>query len=488
MNFPLQPISSIATINPRQWTLTPNDDDLVSFIPLASVEANTGCLHPNTVRPWKEVSRGYTRFEEGDIVFAKITPSMENGKIAIAIGLAGGRAVGSTEYHVLRPSSLLSGRYLLHFLLQYSTRQLARSMMRGVAGQLRVPADFFSSIKIPVPPVDEQRQIVEAIETQFARLDAAVAALERARIRLKRYRASVLKAACEGRLVMTEAELARHEGRDYEPSSVLLERIRAERAATLGTKRGNAKAPFAVDTSELSELPEGWEWTRLGATIGIGPQNGIYKPASAYGSGVSIIRIDDFQDFHLRPRSELRTLRVSDQELQVYGLFPNDLVINRVNSAPQLGKCLIVPAALCPAVFESNMMRMHLSAGLVPQWVAFYLRSIDGRKRLTLNAKWAVNQASINQEDVRNTPLPVPPLAEQERIVAEVERRMSVIEQMEALVEANMKRAETLRQSILRLAFSGRLVASDVEQERVDIAVRQLTRVPGGRIVHGQHA
>lgn len=105
--------------------------------------------------------------------------------------------------------------------------------------------------------------IVEAIETQFARLDAAVAALKSARIRLKRYRASILKAAYEGRLVPTESELARREGREYEHASVLLERIQMERAASPDKKRGKAKDAVALDTSSLPGLPEGWAAVRL---------------------------------------------------------------------------------------------------------------------------------------------------------------------------------------------------------------------------------
>ena len=121
-------------------------------------------------------------------------------------------------------------------------------------------------IPLPLPPLPEQHRIVAEIEKQFTRLDASVAALKRALANLKRYRASVLKAACEGTLVPTEAELARAEGRDYEPASVLLERILSERRArweSQDKKRGEYKEPVAPDTSELPELPEGGCGQRL---------------------------------------------------------------------------------------------------------------------------------------------------------------------------------------------------------------------------------
>lgn len=121
--------------------------------------------------------------------------------------------------------------------------------------------------QVGIPPVREQLRIVEAIESYFTRLDDAVATLERVQRNLKRYRASVLKAAVEGRLVPTEAELARAEGRAYEPASVLLERIPAERRRRWyeTSRRGKYEEPLTLDTTQLPELPEGWCWAPMDA-------------------------------------------------------------------------------------------------------------------------------------------------------------------------------------------------------------------------------
>ena len=170
------------------------------------------------------------------------------------------------------------------------------------------PWYWFRSHSIPLPPLPEQYRIVAAIETQFTRLDASVAALRRAQANLKRYRASVLKDACEGRLVPIEAELARSEGHDYEPAGVLLERILAERRARWESqekRRGKYKEPTSPDTSALPELPEGWVWATVEQVILGDPQNGLYKPKTEYGDGILILRIDDFQDFYLRDREFL---------------------------------------------------------------------------------------------------------------------------------------------------------------------------------------
>ena len=227
-------IGDISLVNPRSFVQPVEDDWEVSFIPMAAVEARTGHIELDQVRKYEEVRKGYTRFSEGDVLFAKITPCMENGKIAIAKGLNNNSGCGSTEFHVMRPQHSIACEYLMYYLLQEDFRKDAQRNMSGTAGQLRVPAAWLIEALLPLPPLPEQHRIVAEIEKHFTRLDASVAALKRGEANLKRYRASVLKSACEGTLVLTEAELARAEGRDYEPADVLLQRILAERPLPLG--------------------------------------------------------------------------------------------------------------------------------------------------------------------------------------------------------------------------------------------------------------
>ena len=273
-------IGQLCLVNPRSFANIIGDDCPVSFVPMAAVEARTGRIDLSQVRQYGEVSKGYTRFAEGDVIFAKITPCMENGKVAVARGLTNSCGCGSTEFHVLRPHEGLSRDFLNYFLLQDEFRENAQRHMAGTAGQLRVPAAWMIEAPIPLPPLAEQRRIVAGIETQFTRLDASVSALRRAQAHLKRYRASVLKAACEGRLVPTEAELARSEGRDYEPAAVLLERILAERRARWESqehRQGKYKEPAPPNTFGLPELPEGWVCATVEHVILGTPQNGLYK-------------------------------------------------------------------------------------------------------------------------------------------------------------------------------------------------------------------
>jgi type I restriction enzyme S subunit len=423
--------------------------------------------------------------ESGDILYSAV------GSYGVAVPVTTDRPF-SFQRHIahIKPHRELSQAYLVHCLNSPQVLRQAHRDARGVA-QKTVTLGSLSRFAIPLAPLGEQRRIAASIETHLTRLDAAVAALQRARANLKRYRAAVLKAAVEGRLVPTEAELAGDQDNSYEPGSILLQRILRDRRAAWESRqikaiRVSAKRqiadtwkvkydePTQPDTHSLPAIPNGWCWASFDQLIFDGPQNGLYKPSSEYGEGLPIVKIDDYQDGWFREREALKRLRVNRSEANTYGLHSGDVLINRVNSAPQLGKLLVVPPTLCPAVFESNMMRLSLAPEIDPRFVSYYIQSRPGRTRLTANAKWAVNQASINQTDVRVTPIPLPPLKEQHRIVGETERRLSVLDEMEAAVDRGLKRAERVRQAILKRAFEGKLVPQDPDDEPASVLLERI--------------
>lgn len=352
---------------------------------------------------------------------------------------------------------------------------------------------------LPLPPRGEQERVADSLDEMLGDLDSAAAALERVQRNLKRYRATVLQAAVEGRLVPTEAELARADGRDYEPASELLKRILAERrhrweeaelarlkAAGKAPKddkwKGKYEEPVAVDAASLPGLPGGWCWVSMASLCETNPQNGLYVPQTEYGDGTPILRIDDYQVDWSRRAEELQRVLIPAADAAKYRLREGDLIINRVNSPSHLGKALVVRAKHAPAIFESNMMRIRINDSVVPAFVEKYVNSAAGKRRLTQNAKWAVNQASINQQDVVSTPVPLAPFVEQERIVDEVERLLSLCD--EALAGASKAHADAarLRQSILKWAFEGKLVDQDPNDEPASVL---LDRIRAERAAQG---
>ena len=445
---------------------------------MAAVEAGTGSMDASQVRKYGEVRKGYTRFSEGDVLFAKITPCMENGKVAIAKGLTNGSGCGSTEFHVIRAPYGLSNEYLAHFLLREGFRKEAQRHMAGTAGQLRVPAVFMSNATLPLPPFPEQRRIVAEIEKQFTRLDAAVAALRRTRANLKRYRASVLHAACSGELVPTEAELARAEGREYEPADVLLERILAERRAhweAQEKRRGKYQEPAAPDTSDLPSLPEGWVWVTLGQISAL--KGGVTK-GQRHKEGqplveVPYLRVANVQRGYL-DLSVTKTIAVPPSTVDELRLIKGDILFNEGGDRDKLGRGWIWNDEIDDCIHQNHVFRVRLPTDdILPELISWWGNSF-GQDYFQRTGKQTTNLASINLSVLTGFPVPLPPLAEQSRIVAEVERRLSVIQQAEAAVEASLQRAERLRQSILKQAFSGQLAPQDPDDEPASVLLERI--------------
>ena len=364
-------------------------------------------------------------------------------------------------------SFVLPGGIDPSFVYHYLTS--AKETIEGLGGGTtfkELSGAAAGTIPLPIAPLAEQRRIVAEIETQFTRLDASVAALRRAQANLKRYRASVLKDACEGRLVPTEAELASSEGREYEPADVLLERILAERRARWESqekRRGKYKEPSAPDTSDPPELPEGWVWVNFEQLTSV-IRNGYSKRPQG-DTGTPILRISAVRPMEVN----LEAIRWVDSKgnLADFQIHPGDLLFIRYNGNPAfVGVCGVVPNGIRDTLHPDKLIRAALvESDTMPAFVQIVANVGTSREFLNQRVKTTAGQSGISGTDLKAMPIPLPPLAEQRRIVAEVERRLSVVQQAEATVEASLARAERLRQSILKQAFSGRLVPQDPDDE-----------------------
>jgi type I restriction enzyme S subunit len=450
-------LPEVVEVNPRRFTNDIGDDSLVSFVPMKSVEEETGHLDAKQTRRWVEVKKGYTPFQDGDVLFAKITPCMENGKYALASNLHDGRAAGSTEFHVFRPKSDLDSKYLLFFLFSPDVRREAKRNMRGAAGQLRVPPIFFETLQIPLPPLDDQQRIVAEIEKQFTRLDAGIASLKRVQAALKRYRASVLKAACEGRLVPTEAELARKENRTYETGEQLLQRILKERREKWNHK-GKYKELAAPEPRRLPTLPDGWTWTRL-EQIGFVFGGLTKNPARVkLPNRVPYLRVANVYADELR-LNDVEVIGVRGSELEKLLLKTGDLLIVEGNgSKDQIGRVAIWDGSIDPCAHQNHVIKVRLVEPRMARWVLYWLVSTDGRRFVELVASSTSGLYTLSVNKVANLPIPLPPMDEQQRMLAEIESVLSSAKQMQSTVVANLNRGSRLRASILQRSFPQQIV------------------------------
>ena len=459
-------IEEIADVNPRVDKASIPDDLPVSFVPMPAVGAADGTIHVEETRPASKVKKGFTAFLEGDVLFAKITPCMENGKMAVVPALVNGYGFGSTEFHVLRPKPGMDAKYLYYYVSSQSFRREAERHMTGAVGQRRVPTTYLKECKIPVAPLDQQKRIVAEIEKQFSRLDEAVANLKRVKANLKRYKAAVLKAAVEGRLVETEAELARREGRSYETGGQLLQRILETRRSQWKGK-GKYKEPAAPDTTDLSELPEGWVWASVeqivenldGVRVPVHSKDRESKqgPYPYYGASGVIDHVDDF-------------------------LFDGDYLLIAEDGANLLSRSTPIAFRASGKFWVNNHAHIVQTLGGIPlAFIENYLNGKDLARYVTGSAQPKLTQAAMNKISV-----PLPGASEQHSIVGEVDRRLSLLRETTVQVDANLLRAVRLRQSILTKVFSGGLQQSEkvarTSVERLDVTERQHRNIQGGSL------
>lgn len=225
-------IKEVAEINPK----LPNKENIdleteVQFLPMKLVEEEINKIHLTETKLLHEVQKGsYTPFIENDIVFAKVTPCMENGKVAVTKKLKNNIGYGSSEFHVIRCKEDVLNSYLFYFVVQSKFRKEAEHEMTGAVGLRRVPRRFIEEFLIPLPPtLSEQHAIVREIESRLSVCDKVEQEIALAIERSRNLRQSILKKAFEGRL-LSEAEVTKcKQEADYEPASVLLERIERSR-------------------------------------------------------------------------------------------------------------------------------------------------------------------------------------------------------------------------------------------------------------------
>jgi type I restriction enzyme, S subunit len=303
---------------------------------------------------------------------------------------------------------------------------------------------------LPMVPLDEQRRIVAEIETQFSRLDEAVANLQRVKANLKRYKASVLKAAVEGRLIETEACIAQREGRIYETGKQLLQRILEERRAKWALKKKYLE-PESAQCSLIDSLPEGW----VNATVEQLSQlveYGSSSKTSDDATGIPVLRMGNIFEGELR-FDDLKYLPNEHDEFPKLLMNDGDLLFNRTNSTELVGKVAVFYSKPTNYSFASYLIRVRTVTGVLPNFLAAYINSSFGRQWVKSVVTQQVGQANVNGTKLQALAVPLPPLAEQTRIVAELDRHMTIIREVESEVDVNLQRAQVLRQATLSKAF-----------------------------------
>lgn len=377
----------------------------------------------------------------------------------------------------IRPLAGCNSRYFL-----YALRESAERLREKSTGSTfeAISGDDLRQHTATLAPVAEQNRIVAEIETLFTDLDAAVAALKRVRANLKRYRASVLKAACEGRLVPTEADLARKERRTYETGEQLLARILKERRAKWESDqlakmcaagkppkddewKKKYQQPAGPVPTGLPELPVGWSVASLEQLTSAARVicYGILMPKENVPDGVLYVRVKDMKGDRLDLGALHRTTPRIAAEYARASLQTGDLLLAIRGT---YGRVAEVPAELDGGNITQDTVRVDVNPQVDRGYLATFLRSPDAQNYFKRVAR-GVAVKGVNVADVRLCPIFLPPEHEQGRIAQFVATQISVIEEIATEVEHDLRRADRLRQAILKVAFEGKLVPQDPNDE-----------------------
>lgn len=348
-----------------------------------------------------------------DVLLCKINPRIN--RVWKVSQFTDNELIASSEWIIIR-NNHIDANYLMYCFQSKYFREFMLSNVSGVGGSLmRAQPKYVQTYPIPLPPLSEQQRIVERIEELFAKLDEAKERLQEVADSFAVRKAAILHKAFTGEL----------------------------------TKQWRL---------ENGVSDESWEESNLGSFIACGPQNGLYKPKSSYGDGIRIIRIDAFYDGVIEQWDELKRLRLDENEIECYSLNLNDILINRVNSMQYLGKSALVRELKDICVFESNIMRLSVDESRIyPEFLISFLNSQMGLNELRKNAKQAVNQASINQQDIKNVIINLPALSEQHEIVRLIDDLLARERSAQQAADQALASIDLMKKSILARAFRGEL-------------------------------
>jgi len=432
------------TSNPQYgWTTKSTNQGVLHL--LRTTDITSGIIQWDNVPYCDKIPDQISKYivHDGDILISRA------GSVGFSILVKSPKSAVFASY-LIRFIPYINAKYVSYFLNSPNYWKSISENKLGIAVP-NVNATKLSNIKFPLPPLPEQHRIVAKIEELFTRLDAGVEALQKAKALLKQYRQAVLKAAVEGRL--TEEWRKEHAG-EIEPASVLLERIQAERRQRLGK---NYKPPRPIDTSNLPELPEGWAWAEFdwisinldGKRIPVKASDraNIQGQYPYYGASGKIDYVNDY-------------------------IFDGEYLLIAEDGANLLSRTSPIAFEAHGKFWVNNHAHIIQTYGKISQkYIEIFFNGFNLQLYITGTAQPKLTQANLNKILV-----PIPPLEEEYLIVNEVDRLSTIIDESEQIINAELQRSQSLRQSILKRAFAGKLVPQDPNDEPASVLLERIRK------------
>ena len=403
--------SSGFIINPRNSI---QDDIEVSFIPMPLIQEGYTNNHTSEIRLWKKVKTGYTHFAENDIAIAKITPCFENKKSVVFRNLSNGYGAGTTELHIIRTlENTVLPEYVLWYIKRDDFISDGISAFSGAVGQKRIGREFIEQYLIPLPPVSEQERILEAIHTAFISIDNIECSDTELNALITIAKSKILDLAIRGKLVPQDP--------NDEPASVLLERIRAEKEELI--KQGKIKRDKkesvifkGEDNSYYQDLPENWELVTFSNIANLISGRDL-KPEEYNSDRIGIPYItgaSNFKDGNIllnRWTTSPKSISIRNDILLTCKGTVGELAINdhdKIHIARQV-------------------MAIRVSANINLEYIKLFFESMILEIKKTADGLIP----GISRDDILNLNIPIPPFAEQCRIVQAIKSSFTHLDNIE---------------------------------------------------------
>lgn len=389
-------LAEVCKLNPsRPSAMKIRAESPVTFVPMASVDEESGTISRPLTRPFVEVQKGYTYFAEGDVLFAKITPCMQNGKHAVARNLLGGFGFGTTEFHVIRPLAAVISEWIYFTIRQPRILEAATALLTGAVGQQRVPESYLAELEIPLPPLEEQKRIVAILNERIAAVAQARAATE-----------AQLEAARAFPAAYLHASFSDSESRRW-PTKELGEVLKLRKDIVHPRDSPKGPAPFV----------------------------GLEHIASVTGKRLGCLDLEMAELTGRKPKFFKGDI--------VYGYLRPYL--NKVWVAEFDGLCSVDQYVFCVDSAKANT-----------DFVAWYMRSPLYLKKAPVNRSPG-QLPRIRTEEVLNTKILLPSLDEQDRVVSQITEQLSRAEKSSGALKDQLGAITQLPAAILRQAFIGEL-------------------------------
>ena len=407
-------VQEITCLNPK------NDlpDELeVSFIPMALIDDGYRSSHSFAIKTWGGIKKGFTHFADGDIGIAKITPCFQNRKSVIFRDLKNGYGAGTTELSIVRVvNDLLSRDFLLWFFKSAYFIENGVKSFTGTAGQQRIHKDYLAMCVLPLPPFAEQKRIVAKIEELLPYIDRYEQAWSKLEQFNRRFpedmKKSLLQYAIQGKLVEQRPE----EGTAEE----LFAQIQEEKQRLIKARKikKEKSLPAITDDEKPFEIPESWMWVRFLSVVDIATN--LVSPIEYKGyMHIAPDNIEKASGHLLKCRTVEEDKVASSNHL----FFKGQIIYSKIR--PLLRKAVIAPFdGLCSA----DMYPLNTS--LDKKFLLYYLLSDGFNMQIAEIMSSRVKMPKINQTELGKVFLPLPPLAEQKRIVEKLEQLLPLCERL----------------------------------------------------------